>query len=80
MNSKDLPSWLSTAPIPVAHASVSNTNYLMKSSKARIRALHKALFKLWKASNAPPCQIKLFFLNRFIRGLLITPNLLMDFL
>ena len=42
---KGLLLWLNTTPNPVALASVSKTNGMLKSSKAKISALLKASFK-----------------------------------
>lgn len=79
-NAKGLPFWVNIDPILELQAFVSYTNGLVKSGRVRTEASHKAIFRMWKAFNAPSCQRKLFYLSIYVRGLLITLNLLMNFL
>ncbi|KAF7828939.1 Retrovirus-related Pol polyprotein [Senna tora] len=55
------PSWLNTAPIPVLDASVSTTNCLEKSGRARTSALVMRVFSCLKASSAASFQANWFF-------------------
>jgi hypothetical protein len=60
---KGLWSCMSTTPIPLAEASVSNTNSLLKSGRANTGALLIAILRAWNASVASGDQINAFFLT-----------------
>ena len=72
---------MSTAPTPVAHASVSKINSLEKSGRASTGALINADLSDRKEALARGDQMNyLFFFNRSLSGLEIMPKWRINFL